>query len=93
VFSRFCHFYSISPEAVLNMKTSMFWAMESCIPRIMSESELRQIGIHQSVTSADALQEQKKNLVLQMGEVYVVERTRVVMAEPGALDKLRALAG
>lgn len=75
------------------MKSSMFWALESCIPRIMSEMELRQIGVHQAAASSEACQEQKKNLILQMGEVYVVERTRMVMAEPGALEKLRALAG
>ena len=73
------------------MPCSLFWAMESCIVRVMAEGDLRAIGVKQSVASTEALQQQKQQLVMQMGEVYVVEHSRIVKAEPGAIEKLRKL--
>lgn len=74
------------------MSSRLFWAMESCIPRVLSELDLRRIGVMQAVQSEKAMTEQRKNLVLQLGEVYVIERQQLVQAEKGALQKLKALA-
>lgn len=74
------------------MPSSLFWAMESCIVRVLAELDMRRIGVGQAIASQEAMAQQKDHLVMQMGEIYVVEHARVVAAEPGAFDKLRALA-
>jgi len=73
------------------MPCDLFWALDSCISRVMAESDLRAIGVRQAVMSEEAVREHKRQLVLQLGEVYVIKRDRIVKAEPGALSKLRAL--
>ena len=81
----------MSPAEILRMPSSLFWAMEACIVRIMSEQDLRNIGVRQSTTSQDTLDSHKKNLVLQMGEIYVIKRSHIVKGERGALNKLKNL--
>lgn len=81
----------MSPAEILRMPSSLFWSMEACIVRIMAEQDLRNIGVRQSTTSQDTLDSHKKNLVLQMGEIYVIKRTHIVKGERGAMDKLKNL--
>lgn len=74
------------------MPSSLFWALDGCISRVMAEKDLREIGVKQAVTGDEILREQKNSLLLQMGEVYVIGRDdKIVPAEPGAMNKLKAL--
>lgn len=75
------------------MPSRLFWALDSCIPRVLSEQDLRHISVIQATQTQEAMTSHRENLSLQLGEVYQVERSAMVQAEPGALNRLRQLAG
>jgi len=91
LFSRFCHFYSLTPDYVLAMPARMFFVMERQIVRIMAEVDLRSLAVGTSTMSGEAAQRIHQVLIAEQGEVYVVARSSLVAGEEGAIDKLKAL--
>ncbi|EGR3221642.1 hypothetical protein N7I40_004013 [Vibrio parahaemolyticus] len=73
------------------MSARLFFAMEKQIPRIRAETDLRGLAVISSVMSGDKIQEVRKALVVEQGEVFQIERKQLVYAEKGAIDKLKAL--
>jgi len=91
LFSRFCHFYSLTPDYVLAMPARMFFTMERQIVRIMAEGDLRALAVGASSVSGETAQRVHQVLIAEQGEVYVLARSSLVAAEEGAIDKLKAL--
>ena len=80
---------------MLNMKTRMFFAMDKRINRIMAEQGVRSLAITTAAGSGEAANNTYQSLIAEQGEVYVLSgsQDRVVDAEEGAVDRLKAMFG
>jgi hypothetical protein len=80
-------FYAMSFEAVMGMPTRRFWFLNSCIPRIMSERELRQIDVLVCTQSSENYAGHRQRLIIEMGTIAISNE-----ADPDAMSTLAALA-
>lgn len=81
----------MSPSEVLALPARLFFAMDSQIARVRAEVDLRSLAISTSSMGGEGAKEVHKALVAEQGEVFVLERSRVVYAEAGAISKLKAI--
>lgn len=73
------------------MPVRRFFAMEKQINRIRAESDLRSLSVVSSAFTDDRIQKVQQALVVEQGEIYQIERSKIVEAESGAINKLKAL--
>ncbi len=75
------------------MPVRLFFAMETQLPRIRAEQDLRRMAVVASVNSKESIQKVHQALVIEQGDVYQLEHNALVAAEPGAVKKLKSLFG
>ncbi len=77
------------------MKTRMFFALDRQIARIMAEQGVRSLAITTAASSGEAANHTYQSLIAEQGEVYVLSGSdkRIVNAEEGAVDRLKAMFG
>ena len=91
MFSRFCHFYSMTDERVLEMPSCRFWVMEHNIARVMAENGLKLLNIATTIQNPDQYTKVVESFSQELGDTYQVSRSAIVKADPGAKAKLKSL--
>ena len=91
MFSRFCHFYSMSDAQVLDMPVRRFWLMNSNIQRIQAEFDLRKMSVVASAQDGKAYEQYRKTLVIEIGDVTITNQKEGL--DRAGLEMLRAMGG
>lgn len=65
--------------------------MERQITRVRAEKDLRSLAIQACSFSGEQAEKIHKVLIAEQGEIYVIARSAIEVAEEGALASLKAL--
>ena len=85
-------FYGMTPEAVMGIPIRLFWFMSRQIERIQAQRDLRALTVGVcSQGGSEAAQECRERLVLEIGEVYVIDDNQQETESP--LNAVRDEAG
>ena len=76
----------------MQMPASAFWAMNNNIVRVSAERDMRQLTLMVSATSKEAVQEIRKRLESEVGEV-VKENPLAAKRDEEGVKTLKLLAG
>lgn len=80
-------------ESVLEMPCRRFWLMERNITRIQAHCDLRSMRVAASTVNSEQNTKLRDLLLGEQGQVYRFDRTADVAPEPGAISRLKSLAG
>lgn len=73
------------------MPAKLFFAMERQINRIRADGDLRALSINGCTMGGEHVQKVHQALIAEQGEVYVIARSALVMADHDALAQLKSL--
>lgn len=75
------HFYGMTDNAVMGLPIRRFWLLSGCVDRIMAQKDLRALAVSSNAMSGENLGEHRERLVLEIGNVYKLDKVAVVMEE------------
>ena len=76
------------------MPLKTFWLMNENVKRLQAESDLREMAISAVSQNPEGFSQHQERLVLELGEVVIVERPEVMNAvrDQAGFEELRLMA-
>lgn len=75
----------------MSLPIRVFWLLNSNIPRLMAERDLRLLGVTASSHTTQAITEIRETLAIELGEVMVVDPVEGAICDTHGLEELRAM--
>ena len=77
---------------VMNLPIRTFWMLNSNVPRILAEMDMRSLQVAMNAQSAEGSREFLDHLKIELGDVMKVDPIQSAVRDEEGFQKLKALA-